>query len=259
MALTHPTYLATVLLEKNRWQAGKVPTFRVSDWGRRFREAGFDGVELWENHAALATEGELSALADMPCPVRIFNSYCSFDDAGVADRKRAAVLATRFATQGVKFNLGHDEEAIPTYQRNLESWRHELPKGCRLLCECHGGTVLEEPARAKAILEPLAGDLEIIVHAFAGDDDSLEEWLATFGAAVTHVHAAASGGDGQLARLADVEDLVHGRIRRLLEAGFAGTLSVEFTQGVARDPEGQDELFANATDDLQVLREALAR
>jgi len=257
MALMHPIYIATVLLEKNRWRPGKVPTFRVSDWGQRFREAGFDGVELWENHAALATEGELSALAEMACPVRIYNSYCSFDDTGAADRKRAAELATRFAAQGVKFNLGHDEEAIPTYQRNLESWRHELPEGCRLLCECHGGTVLEEPERAKAILDPLAAGLEIIVHAFAADDDSLGEWLATFGAAVTHVHAAASGGDGRLARLADVKELVHRRIRRLLGAGFAGTLSVEFTQGVAREPEGQDELLANATDDLQVLREAL--
>ena len=255
--MTPPIYIATVLIEKNRWQAGKVPTFRVSEWGRRFQEAGFDGVELWENHAALATEDERNALAQMPCPVRIFNSYCSFDDEGAADRERAAELATRFRAQGVKFNLGHDDDAIPSYQRNLKAWLDELPAGCRPLCECHGGTVLEEPARAKAILEPFADDIEIIVHAFAGEDDALARWMETFGSAVTHVHAAASGNDRQLARLADVTDLVHGRVRRLLEAGFSGTLSVEFTKGVGGESEDLDELFANATDDLRVLREAL--
>ena len=254
-----PIYIATVLLERNRWQAGKEPTFSVSEWGQRFQEAGFDGVELWENHAALATEDERRALAGMPCPVRIFNSYCSFDDEGAADRERAAGLAARFGVTGVKFNLGHDEEAIPAYRRNLAAWRDELPEGCRLLCECHGGTVLEEPERAKAVLEPFAGEVEIIVHAFGGEDDSIARWLATFGPAVTHVHAAASGSTERLARLAETRDLVDRRVRCLLDAGFAGTFSVEFTEGVGREPEAPDGLFANATDDLRVLKEALEK
>jgi hypothetical protein len=33
----HPIYLGSILLEPNRWAAGKQPSYRVSDWhGRAF-------------------------------------------------------------------------------------------------------------------------------------------------------------------------------------------------------------------------------
>lgn len=47
--------IGTILLEPNRWKPGKLPSFRVSQWLDRFADAGFAGVELWENHAALRT------------------------------------------------------------------------------------------------------------------------------------------------------------------------------------------------------------
>ena len=43
-------YIGTILLEANRHRPGKVPTYLVSQWSQRFVQAGFDGVELWENH-----------------------------------------------------------------------------------------------------------------------------------------------------------------------------------------------------------------
>ena len=54
-------YIGTILLERNRWTRDKKPTCLVSEWIPRFKEAGFDGMELWENHAALASSTELKA------------------------------------------------------------------------------------------------------------------------------------------------------------------------------------------------------
>lgn len=38
--MKHQIYIATVLLEPNRWAPGKIPTVRVGDWLDRFAEAG---------------------------------------------------------------------------------------------------------------------------------------------------------------------------------------------------------------------------
>ena len=51
-------YLASILLEPNRWKPGRPPSIRVSEWSARAAAAGFDGWELWENHYRLAEPDE---------------------------------------------------------------------------------------------------------------------------------------------------------------------------------------------------------
>ena len=51
MAEDGKIYIGTILLEVNRWTAGKEPSYLVSEWVERFAEAGFDGMELWQFHA----------------------------------------------------------------------------------------------------------------------------------------------------------------------------------------------------------------
>ena len=247
-------YLGTVLLESNRWTPDKLPSLKVSEWAEPIRAAGFVGLELWENHAALADETEQTALDRMPLPVVIFNSYCTFDDAGAAGRRRAAEFVTRFGARGVKFNLGNDPARTDEYIRNLRGWADELPRGCRLLCECHGGTVLETPDQAARILAPLAGRVEIIVHAFAGERETLQHWFERFGSAVTHVHVAGLRGKWPMLRLSDMAEEAQVRLDILRKAGFSGTWTVEFTGGVAQSPEDRRVLLANAAEDLEFLR-----
>ena len=67
----HEVLIGSILLEVNRHRSGRTPTYRVSDWLERFREAGFDGVELWENHATAAPEEEVQALAASPLVRRV--------------------------------------------------------------------------------------------------------------------------------------------------------------------------------------------
>jgi len=248
-----PIYFGTVLLESNRWTPEKTPTFKVSEWADAIRGAGFSGLELWENHAALADAAEQAALLHMSLPVAIFNSYCAFDDAGAEGRRRAAEFVRRFGARGVKFNFGADAARTDEYVRNLRAWAAALPAGCRLLCECHGGTVLETPGQAARVLAPLAGLVEVIVHAFAGERATLQQWLDLFGAAVTHVHVAGLRGKWPMIRLSDMADEARERIALLRAAGFSGTWTVEFTGGVAQSPENRHALLDHAAEDLEFL------
>ena len=247
-------YFGTVLLEPNRWTPEKLPTFKVSEWAESIRAAGFAGLELWENHAALADEQEQAALERMSLPVVVFNSYCTFDDAGLAARRRAAGFVRRFGARGVKFNFGNDPSRTGEYRRNLDAWLDDLPVGCRVLCECHGGTVLETPAQAASLLTPFLGRVEIIVHPFAAEHAVLQEWLDRFGPAVTHVHSAARSRQNLMVCLRELEPDVLDRLAQLKAAGFSGTWTVEFTGGVARSPEDRRALLSNAALDMEFLR-----
>jgi hypothetical protein len=117
--------------------------------------------------------------------------------------------------------------------------------------------VLEDPDRAKDLLAPLAGQVEIIVHAFSGEEAVLRKWVANFGAAVTHVHVARHEAPAGYRTLREVASIARERIAILRDGGFAGTWTIEFTRGVAAGPEDRDKLLANAADDLAFLRENL--
>ena len=251
--------LGTVLLEANRWTAEKRPTLKISEWADSIAAAGFSGLELWENHAALADAGEQAALRQLRVPARIFNSYCAFADDGAAGRARAAEWARRLGASAVKFNLGPDAGLSDHYVRNLAAWLDTLPEGCRALCECHGGTVLEEPARAATILRPFLDRIGIIVHAFAGDDDDgFRRWIAAFGPAIQHVHVAGGFRPGAgIPPLRALDETVRRRTALLRQAGFAGTWTIEFTAGVALPPEDPAKLLKSAADDRQFLCEVL--
>jgi sugar phosphate isomerase/epimerase len=180
--------------------------------------------------------------------VAVLNTYCSFDAAGAKGRAASAELAQYLNAPAVKFNFGNEPDRAQEYIENLEAWRNELPVGCRLLCECHGGTILEEPETAAAVLAPVFRKVEFIVHAFSGDDSRrLERSLEALGTRVTHVHAWL--GD---------RSIVPGRIEMLQEAGYSGTWTIEFCRGVDEPPEDMEELLATAAEDMRFLRRNLA-
>lgn len=253
-----PIYLGTVLLEKNRWTADKTPSFKVSEWSPRIAAAGFDGLELWENHIAAAAPAEQIALRSVRPRVAIFNTYVTFDDAGAAGRERAARLITDVRPDAVKFNFGNETSLVSRYVDNLRAWRARLPTGCRLLCECHGHTVLETPARAAEILRPLDFPVDIIVHAFGIDENELSAWCSFFGRSLTHIHAAWNVPGEGFKQLDGDAARNRARLEVLRTAGFTGTITVEFTAGVAQPDENIDRLLATATSDLLFLRHALA-
>src|SRR5206468_1199092 len=100
---------------------------------------------LWENHAALAGEDEVALLKAGALPVVIFNTYAGFLDGEEGPRERAADLVKQLGAAAVKFNFGADAARRSEMLRNLRAWSERLPVNVRLLCECHAGTIAEQP------------------------------------------------------------------------------------------------------------------
>lgn len=242
-----PIYLATVLLEINRW-GSREPTLKVSEWAQRITDAGFDGVELWENHLLKADKAEWDALKQTGLPVPILNTYCDFDDDSADARSASAELARDFNVDAVKFNFGNKTELEDQYIANLLAWKDQLPVGCRLLCECHPYTVLEDLDNAQRILEPILSEIEIIVHGFGGDTpDDLLKRIELFGSRITHVHAV-------LTDKSSAPD----RIEILNDAGFDGSYTIEFCHGVREGEKNIGVLLETAAEDMNYLRKELS-
>ncbi len=250
---TTEMYLGTVLLEANRWAKDRSPTYRVSEWVARSAAAGFDGLELWENHAVLADDGERAALRAAQLPVAVFNSYVPLDANSEAARREVAELIRDLKARKVKFNVGSSAEALESELRVVRGWADQLP-GVALLCECHPGTALEDPAVAAQVLAGYP-EIGVIVHPFNCPD--LAAWCKHFGARIAHAHVQVVDAQWRRWRLRDQADLVRERLAILHEAGFAGSYTIEFTAGVGVAPENRDALFAAACDDLAFLRESI--
>ncbi len=246
-------YFGTVLLERNRWVKGeRRPSLAVSDWTRRIADAGFDGLELWENHAVLVGGEEREKLQRSPVPVRILNCYDRCEDATAEARGRSAELARFFSAEGMKFNFGREPGRHEEYVANVKAWRALLPADFRFLCECHGGTTVQDPARAAETFARLGrDDYEIIVHGFGGDEADLRRRFELLGGRITHVHVSLpAGGPGR-------EPEIRKRVGLLGELGFRGSFTIEFTEGVGADGEMPEALFRNAVRDMKLVRKCL--
>lgn len=146
----HHIYLGTIALEVNRHAAGKRPTIRPSEWADRLLLAGFDGIELWENHVLLGPPEELNALRASALPVRIFNTYVEFTDDQEPARLRVAEWVRRLGATGVKFNFGAVPHQRRQYLANIRRFAAQLPPSTKLLCECHPGTIAQAPPRQRS-------------------------------------------------------------------------------------------------------------
>ena len=255
-----PILLGTVALEPNRWGAlspDRKPTLTTDDWLSGAREAGFDGIELWEHHAMLASEAEVEALRTSSIPIEIWSSYVSFDDPEDAARDAVAGWVERLGCAAVKFNVGNDREnPVAAYAPRLERFAKALPDATRLICECHAGTAADDPSVAQKILAEVGGAerLQALIH--LGDEpEYLDSMFAALGDRITHVHVNfLRQGTPLLSTIA--EDLRE-RIVRIQSHGFAGSYTIEFVHGLGTETDRPADLLKSAVRDLSVLREAI--
>ena len=252
-------YIATLLLEVNRHGSPKTPSFPVSEWTDRFAGAGFDGMELWEYHATLAGPEEAKALQETAFPTTIFNTYASMDEAGREDRERATRWVERLQPWGIKFNVGKQPEERETYLTKVREWRAQLPGDVTLLCECHPGTIIEEPDAAKQFFDDLnVNNWGIIVHPF-NRLESIQAWFDTFGSAIMHAHLQMRTDDRQVIRFDRRPERTREAVRIMSEAGFQGSCSFEFTEGMNIPDETIEDLWKNVLRDLFYLRTVLSQ
>ena len=269
--MTLPIYFGTILIEPNRWQPGKVPSIQVSDWLPRIREAGFDGIELWENHGLQASDEELDRLAGCELPI-IYGTYDSCEDDTQDRRHQITEVIQRLGARGMKYNLGGDPERWEEYVRNAAAWAAELGPEFRMLCECHGGTVVsdaERAVRAFAEMEQIMNaercggpGMEAILH-ICSEQETVRKRVEVFGDRLGHIHVQKIEGSaaGPGLRLDRRPEEIRARLRVLREAGFNGTFTLEFTEGVLKtqSPGDVEMLFENALADLCFLRDELEK
>lgn len=244
-------YFGTILLERNRWAAGKEPSYLVSEWIPRIEQDGFDGMELWENHAALCDAAELERLSASKLPVSVYNSYITFEDGAEESREQAAQLISKLKAKAVKFNFGREQSLLDTYIRNWNEWVKLLPDECRLLCECHPNTVLEEPQAAAAAMKAMPR-CEAIVHPFHSLGP-LEDWFEHLGSAITHAHVQYRYEGQSFRRLSTNPEEVAEKLNLMKQAGFNGSFTLEFVEGTGQGEE-REKLYEAALDDLITLR-----
>jgi sugar phosphate isomerase/epimerase len=249
-------YIGTILPEVNRWTAGRAPTYRVSEWVERFRADTFDGMELWENHALLAPPEEQAALAEAAekFPVAVFSAYVSFDEAGAPGREAVARMAGPLNARAVKFNLGGDLSARDAEIARAREWRQQFAPGVRLLSECHAGTYMETPALAAEALSRLGEGFYAIVHPFLETPESLREWFRALGPRIVHAHVQMRDEEGRPLRLSRQPDEARAILDVMREAGYAGSFTLEFTEGTTMPHENAESLYRAALDDLSFLR-----
>ncbi|MDT8389153.1 MAG: hypothetical protein RRC34_01425 [Lentisphaeria bacterium] len=250
-----PVYISTVCLERNRW-GSRQPSYRVSEWLPRFAADGFDGIELWENHWLAADAGERDRLMAAETPLAVYNTYAAFSDEHAEPLEKAAGAIEKLAAGGVKYNLGNDPAKLSEYRRNLLKWADRLPATCKLLCECHPGTILEEPAVAAKFFADLDPNrFGVIVHV-AGNPDVVKEWFSTFGSRVAHLHVQMRDAQTNPA-LPEAREKLDACFSEVTKHGYQGSVSIEFTRGIGRD-EDIETLYANARADMAYCRKVLS-
>ena len=242
-------YLATVCLEKNRWTT-RLPSIKVSDYLDKIMAAGFDGIELWENHALLADEDELAKLIDSSSRIKLLNTYCLGDKGHETSRDASLAMAKRLAVEGIKFNFGRDFDDLKGCVERIDDWLRGFPKDSRLLCEFHNGFNLsyENIAEALGYTESMSTRVEAISHAFSMDSAAMAGQFSYFGERIRHIHVQ---------YIWDTRDEAADVIQALRDRGFQGSFSIEFTNGVKEEDADVEDILDNAIRDMSFLRRCI--
>ena len=249
-------FIGTVALEVNRWSS-RIPSFTVSDWIERMRDDGFDGLELWENHVMLhnSPEEEIKKILASEFPVDVYNSYIGFEDENAFQRSKAVEMICTLKAKAVKYNVGSDIGKLAEYKSNLLEFAGNLPDGCRLLCELHDGTVLEDDAVAIDFFNDLPKkQFGIILQPF-GDPELFKKKFDVFGNRISNIHSQLLNRDNARVRLDRMRTGVCDCFKVMKENGFNGDVTIEFTEGTAAPGENIEDLYKNAVLDMEFIRE----
>jgi hypothetical protein len=96
-----------------------------------------------------------------------------------------------------------------------------------------------------------------MIHPFSRGPDVLDAWLDRLGDRITHAHVQYRPEGKQALRLS-AEPRRNAEVCQLLrEGGWAGSLSLEFTEGMNQPNESIEDSYRAALDDRDFLREHL--
>jgi sugar phosphate isomerase/epimerase len=257
-------YLNTGALEINRWNSNftnenKPISINISDWIEAIIRAGFDGIELWENHAVNCSEDEQFRQNEVLNPVAVFNSYVDFNEP-LSIRNR--IVANRINTlncQNVKYGL---PKSIPMRQAadNLCKWCTLLDDNILLCNEFHKGNWGETAQEALELLNMLPTDRFKGMFHLGAPVSKIKQYFDVIGERITHCHAVLCRFDAK--GVLDKSDIT--RVTRQLDFlrdyGYTGSFTIEFVTGagviindVLLNPEARMS-FRYASSDLKKIK-----
>jgi sugar phosphate isomerase/epimerase len=133
-----------------------------------------------------------------------------------------------------------------------------FPPSVRFLCECHPGTIAEQPEQALSLLSrPGLEDVQIICHPFLVGAPKLERWLEAFGPRVAHMHVQLRDDERAVIRLGDKRPHLQAQVELLARFGFRGSWTIEFVHGTGTQNDEPDYLFSQACEDRTLLESLL--
>ncbi len=256
--------LGTVAIEPNRWgtvHPDRLPSTSLAPWLDVIAEAGFDGLEVWEQHLTMEAPSSADTIIGGPLPVRIFNTYASLDVDSSVERSFVADWVRRAGATAVKFNVGNETAAEADYVERIIEWLEMLPSEVALICECHEGiSIAEDPEVAARIFEA-AGPLDrlqALVHTHESLDH-LRSRFDAYGERITHVHVNYLDiTNRRVPALADRRSDLEAKAGLLRDLGFDGTWTIEFVSGILSLDDVPERLIPQAAEDLTVLRDVLS-
>lgn len=245
-------YLATIALEKNRWEKDQTATIDVPAYIERAVKDGFNGVELWGPHYLLANEKEKERI-EKTGHVEIFNTYIGFDK-GITDQLRENAQAINaLSPKAIKFNL-QSKENRDMQVETLKKFAEMLNPEVRLLCECHLYTLTDDHEVAAGIFSELGKRFGAMVHTRTGalseeqDFEDLKCRFKAYGEHICHLHASNYNGT-EFVHLYDGM-VVKKHIDYIQSQGYNGNCTIEFTVG-----EKAEEMYQNALKDFAWLKQ----
>ena len=188
----------------------------------------------------------------------VYNSYapCISTVATLEWQQAAADNVQALGATGVKFNIGNDADMWDEYISTALEWCDLLPSNCRLLCECHPGSVAEQPnVAADAMAEWPEERVGAIVHPLFEAIAPVDDFFSALGPRIVHAHLQIRDENNRMVNLADRPQYVRDIFGRMVEYGFDGSLTVEFVEGTRSANDEPEYLFERACENLEFIRD----
>ena len=266
--------LNSIALEPNRWTENQVPYFRLESLLEPIAGAGFDKVEIWQNHVATLSENEVHGLRDraeeLGVSFPVIGMYPAFHLAG-DDRKKEIerfdemlARARTLDTGIIKLfagSLSSQASSAEQWQRSVGFVKEILDRSERtdvsFTLELHGGTLADSPESLLRFMDDVGSERVGVCwqpYDFADTEAALELY-DRLRQRVRHLHLQGRSGDKM--QLLEESDIDWERVlTHILAGGFDGIACIEFVRDCIVDsPEKLqlDTVLLNAARDREFV------
>jgi sugar phosphate isomerase/epimerase len=275
--------LGTIALEPNRWTLFKEPATDLIPLLPRIRQAGFDQVEVWQNHLSLRPMAAVRALKakgdEAGVAFTYIGVYPSFVAAGPEAKEqeriqedlldKAGILGTRrlkiMLGTGLSGGKATPEQVRLTADRFGRWYRAATARGIRMAVELHGGTLFDPVEVGERFMQEHPElDFTICFQPYDFYNTDLALALADrFAGRISHVHLQAPQPreKGRQYDLLEEGSLDYRRLLpHILRRNPGATMTLEFVKDCIQPPGPFDvaPVLANARRDADFVERILS-